>query len=333
MPVADTFYERIRELAVADPSEARRLFLEVFEENSDDLFQLVERLRRPNEGRLRQLVANAVRAHPEKGRMVSELVRWRETETDEFTRRAIEGALSDVDPGSTRSGDPQNLNRGPSQLADVYRYVSDRLRHRLRNTMLTAQTQVNLLKRPQAAGLEPQMEEMISKLSEAMISLGRELEATDFDPNHFRQRPILLTDWLRQMNSRYSARYAPVHLRLLNAHGPPVRILANDYLLEIIFWNVWLNAHQATGTNCEISIEFRTMGRAVELLVTDNGEGFPRDLKDIVFQQVYSTKNVGRGRGLLEIQDAVERLAGRVELYEALPSQYRVLIRFPLEEA
>ena len=65
---------------------------------------------------------------------------------------------------------------------------------------------------------------------------------------------------------------------------------------------------------------------------SDNGEGFSPELREIVFQQVYSSKNnSGRGRGLMEIQDAVERLAGRVELYEAKPSDFRIRISVPLE--
>ncbi len=55
-------------------------------------------------------------------------------------------------------------------------------------------------------------------------------------------------------------------------------------------------------------------------------------MREIVFQQVYSSKNnSGRGRGLMEIQDAVERLAGQIGLYEAKPSDFRIRISVPLE--
>ena len=107
---------------------------------------------------------------------------------------------------------------------------------------------------------------------------------------------------------------------------------ANEYLLETIFRNIWLNAHQSVGENCEIAITFRRQRHELEILISDNGEGFSPELKEIVFQQVYSTKNSsGRGRGLMEIQDAVERLDGRVELYEVKPSDFRIRILVPLE--
>jgi signal transduction histidine kinase len=331
MPVTEGLYELLRRLAVEDPREAKKLFLATFEANSHELSEFLTRLRKPNEGRLRQVVANSVRAHPEKGRIIPELVHWRETETDEFTRRAIEGALVDVDSVSVRTGTLQEHTSARSELADTYRYVSDRLRHRLRNTMLSAQAQANRLKKLMTADLGSEVQTIVAKLNDAMVALAREVEATQFDPEHFRHRSVALADWLRQLNLRYATQYTPVTLRLVNIESPLVRIFANDYLLETIFWNIWVNAHQATGASCEIIIVFGVTGRELELLISDNGEGFARELRDIVFQQIYSTKNLGRGRGLLEIQDAVERLAGRIELYEAKPEEYRIRIRLPLD--
>jgi signal transduction histidine kinase len=329
--VADALYDQLRKLAVEDPREAKRVFLEVFESNSPELPEVLARLGKPNEGRLRQVVANSVRVHPEKGRIIDELLKWREGETDEFTRRAIEGALVDVDI-SARSVVATGQTTGHSELAETYRYVSDRLKHRLRNTMLSAQLQANRLKKLATADPGSEVQIIAAKLNDVMVSLGRELEAMDVDPEYFWQRSVVLPDWLQQLNLRYATQYVPVKLRLINAEGSVARILASDYLLETIFWNIWVNAHQAAGENCEISIRFNAIGQRLELLISDNAEGFSRDLKDIVFQTVYSTKNAaGRGRGLMEIQDAVERLGGRVELFEVKPAEYRIRMYFPRE--
>ena len=328
--VREGLYDQLRRLAVEDPKEARRIFLEAFGANAEELTEFLARLRRPNEGRLRQVVANAVRTHPEKQRIVGELVEWRESETDEFTRRAIEGALLDVEPAALRPRIAQESNIGTGEVA-VYRYVSTRLRHRLRNSMLAAQAQANRLKSLMTPDLGPAVQTIVAKLNDAMVALGRELEATDVDPGYFAQRSIVLTDWLRQMNLRYANQYTPVALEFRGEGRRVLRITANDYLLETIFWNIWVNANQAVATGCEITIDVRANGGNLELLVSDNGSGFPHELKDIVFHQIYSTKTVDRGRGLLEIRDAVERLGGRVELYEAKASEFRIRIRLPLE--
>jgi signal transduction histidine kinase len=331
MPAPEALYERLRILAVKDPKEARKLFLAAFESNSTELHSFFAILARPNEGRLRQLVANALKNHPEKRRIVNELFRWREAETDEFARRAIEGALADVEPRYGREARTEWDIPRPSEVGDVYRYVASRLRHRLGNFMLPAQAQASQLRKLVPTGLGMDIQTVIAKLNDAMISMGRALEATDVDPDFFRQRSIALADWLRQMNVRYTAQYTAIDVKLLNEDAESVRVFANDYLLETVFWNIWVNAQQATGPHCELIINFKTRDKNVELRILDNGGGFTSDLKDIVFQQVYSTRSSSRGRGLLEIQDAVEQLGGHVELYEARPLEYRILIRLPLD--
>lgn len=331
MPAAESLYECLRRLAVEDPKEARRVFLARLQANSNDLPEFLARLARPNESRLRQVVANAIRAHPEKGRLVPDLLRWRAAETDEFTRRAIEGALADVDITDIRTSRANERIAVPGQLTAVYRYVSDRLRHRMRNTMLSAQAQANRLTKLMAGDLRAEVQATIAKLTDAMVSLGRELEATDVDPEYFKQRSIVLADWLQQLNLRYGSQYAPMTLRLVDADKAPIRVFATNYYLDTIFWNIWMNAQQAVGAGCEIMVHFKITDQEVELLISDNGAGFSPELKDVVFLEVYSTKNHGRGRGLMEIQDAVERIGGHVELYEISPSEYRIRMRFPLD--
>jgi signal transduction histidine kinase len=73
------------------------------------------------------------------------------------------------------------------------------------------------------------------------------------------------------------------------------RVFATEYLLDTILWNIRINAHQAVGLGCEITVQFHVKDRELVLVILDNGEGFPHELKDVVFQQMYSTKNPGRG--------------------------------------
>jgi signal transduction histidine kinase len=333
MQEANSLYEKLRLLAAEDPREARKLFLLTFDANGPSLFDLLATLRNPGEGRLRQVVANAVRSHPDKARIVNELIRWREAETDEFTRRAIEGALSGVDRTALKELSTRQPVGSPSELGDVYRYVSDRLRHRLRNTMLSVQTQASRLKRTIGSDSVGDVQGILGRLNDAIISMGRDLEATSLDPEYFRERSIALSDWLAQFHVRYSTRYPSITLRFVDAGDNKVRVLANEYLLETLFWNVWANAHQAVGDACQIIVSMRNTNERIELLISDNGDGFPRDIRDVVFQQVYSTKEQGRGRGMLEVQDAVERLGGRIELYAAGVEDFRIRIYLPSDMA
>ncbi len=222
------------------------------------------------------------------------------------------------------------LNRGVAER-DAYRYVSERLKHRLRNTMLSAQAEASRLRAAAVNGTADDIQVALARINDALLSLSRELEATDADPQYFRQRSIALGDWLRQMDLRYTSRYSSVNLKLINADNPEKRVFACDYLLEIVFWNIWLNAHQAAGANCSVTVVFEATGKDLILKILDSGQGFSKELNEIAFQQMYSTRTPGRGRGLLEIQEAVERLGGQIRLYEENPLEFRLQIRLPLE--
>jgi len=327
----ETLYERLRRLAIADPKSARIAFLEAFEANDNGLPDLLEHLRKAGEGRLRQVIANAVRAHPLKQRLFPELIIWQDAETDEFTRRAILGAMAESGSSVPLRRKDSSAAVLPKEVVDAYKYVSERLRHRLRNTMLSVQSQANRLKSATSRDANPDIQSTLAKMNDALLSMSRELEATDADPQHFQLRSIALGDWLRQMDVRYTTRSSSLNLKLANADGPGVRVLASDYLLETVFWNIWLNAHQAAGATCTITVIFESVGQDLILKMLDSGPGFSRDMKEVAFQAMFSTKTAGRGRGLLEIQEAVERLAGSIRFYEAQPSEYRLQISLRLE--
>ena len=260
MATSETLYERLRRLAVEDPKTARTMFLEAFEANDNDLPEFLERLRKPGEARLRQVVANALRAHPQKNRLVPELLLWRDTETDEFTRRAIAGALAGIDASALLPA-IRKLTRGVAE--GNHRRVQLRLRKIATPAAQHDAFRAGASQPSEAAaanGAVPDIQVALAKINDALLSFSRELEATDADPQHFEQRSIALGDWLRQMDLRYTSRYSSVNLKLINVDNPEKRIVASDYLLEIVFWNIWLNAHQAAGANCSVTVIFETAG-------------------------------------------------------------------------
>jgi sigma-B regulation protein RsbU (phosphoserine phosphatase) len=101
----ENLYERLRHLVVEDPREARRVFLQLLDSGGSAVDDFLVRISLPSDGRLRQLVANAVRSHRDRERLAPHLITWQEIETDEFARRAIAGALDGLD------------KRSPAQMA------------------------------------------------------------------------------------------------------------------------------------------------------------------------------------------------------------------------
>ena len=100
MQPPEILYEELRRLAVEDPREARRMFLQVLDSGGSALDRFLGRISSPAYGRLRHLVASALRNHRDRERLAPHLITWQEIETDEFTQRAIAAALDGL---ATRS--------------------------------------------------------------------------------------------------------------------------------------------------------------------------------------------------------------------------------------
>ena len=100
MQLPENLYERLRHLAVEDPREARKVFLQLLDSGGPALDHFLERISSAADGRLRHLVANALRNQQDRERLAPHLIAWHEIETDEFTRRAIAAALDGLDTRS-----------------------------------------------------------------------------------------------------------------------------------------------------------------------------------------------------------------------------------------
>jgi sigma-B regulation protein RsbU (phosphoserine phosphatase) len=100
MQAPEISYDRFRYLVVEDPGEARKVFLQLLDSGGPALDQFLGNITSPADGRLRQLVANALRNHRDKERLAPYLIAWQEIETDEFSLRAIGRALDGLDTRS-----------------------------------------------------------------------------------------------------------------------------------------------------------------------------------------------------------------------------------------
>src|SRR5215831_12284107 len=87
---------KLRRLAVEDPREARKAFLVLFDSGGSVLEQFLGQIYSPADGRLRHVVASALRNDRDKERLTPYLIAWHEIETDEFAKRAFTAALEGV---------------------------------------------------------------------------------------------------------------------------------------------------------------------------------------------------------------------------------------------
>ncbi|HEY3411903.1 MAG TPA: ATP-binding protein [Armatimonadota bacterium] len=327
-------HARLQRLVVEDPKSARVLFCELLDADVPVLEHFLARIAAPGDGRLRQMVANAVRERADKGKVVGHLVRWRAVETDEFTKRAIVAALADVDLVDHKS--PPTASLAEPLLVEAYRYVSNRLSHKVRNSLMGVDAAVMRIS-DLASGARDDLAQTgllsaMAELKDALRTLGRVVEYDEGNDEFFRLRSVCLLGWIEDMTRTYGIKYSPIDLRLPDGRARTARIIASDFLLDTIFWNLWINSHQAVDGRCSITIESTLDVGRISLILLDNGTGFPKQAVGVAFREQFSTgQATGRGRGLLEVQEAIERLQGSATLIECGAGDYRVCLVFPLE--
>lgn len=324
----------LRRSAASDPKRARSEFVAILQGQENFLSELLESASGPGDGRLRQMIATVYRINGRPSILEPWLLKWIQVESDEFTKSAIRSALAGLD---ARNEDPSSSTRSAPQLVEAYRYVSDRLCHRVRNALARPSVEIqrleHLIGSLSDSDLRRELDEILAVLKSGLIRIARVVEF-DTGDDYQAWASIPLIGWLEAAANQFASRYGQA---THSVSCPPevrrVKVRATRFLLETIFDNLWSNAIQNVDSPCHIALQcaLDRDRRFIDMTVLDNGSGFPGTQRDTAFQQIFSTKSDSRGRGLLEVADAVHRLHGEVELTEVDEQKYRIRIRLPVE--
>lgn len=97
--------------------------------------------------------------------------------------------------------------------------------------------------------------------------------------------------------------------------------------------NLLKNAIQAIVDVDEPKIEVTVLKHSseFELKVEDNGEGIEEDLKDLIFEPRFTTKNSGMGLGLAMTKKIIETYGGEIDFNSAVGQGTTFSIRIPLK--
>jgi signal transduction histidine kinase len=102
----------------------------------------------------------------------------------------------------------------------------------------------------------------------------------------------------------------------------PLPVEGDGRRLEQVVVNVLANAHRHTPSGTSITISGRTADTVVELAVSDNGSGIPREELERIFARFHRLHTVGEGSGLgLAIAKGIVELHGGRMWAEDRPGQ------------
>lgn len=328
-------YDRLRKAVVSDVKLARREFNDLRRGPPEFLHAVLTLASRPGEGRVRQMIATTARVERFASEIETWLRQWLTLESDEFARSAITSALQTDEPKIRVA----QLDRMPVEYVEAYRVVSDRLCHRVRNALtapvaaLVRLEQLTTLVSDEK--LTAELRAVVGLLKPAMQRLSR---VTEFDTGDgvMTWSPISIGDWLDAAVPVFRSQHGHSEFSLISTDRcRRLRVRATPFWLDTLFGNLWMNAVQAVETNvskpCHISVELNEVGTQLHILIRDNGSGFTSKMVESVFRTPYSTKSETRGRGLLEVADAVRQLHGEVLLLPVAVNEHRIQVRLPLE--
>ena len=104
-------------------------------------------------------------------------------------------------------------------------------------------------------------------------------------------------------------------------------------LMERVFYNLVLNAAQATASGGAVTVKTRASGGMAEIAVIDRGVGIDPKQRDNIFNPFFTTKPAGVGLGLAIVSKIVDEHGGKIAV-ESEPGKGSIfLVILPMEPA
>jgi len=101
---------------------------------------------------------------------------------------------------------------------------------------------------------------------------------------------------------------------IINLPNNNIIIDCDDEKLEIVFANLILNAMQAMSYDGTINIRIRSDEDTSSIDIEDSGPGIPDELKEKIFEPLFTTREIGTGLGLPSCRAIVEKHGGTISV-------------------
>jgi two-component system, NtrC family, nitrogen regulation sensor histidine kinase NtrY len=235
--------------------------------------------------------------------------------------------------------DLSDLLRAQKQAA--WREVARRVAHEIKNPLtpiaLSAERIHRHLKRgtaPDAASLEVirTCAETIRNAVETVRALVDEFSVLARFPAP-RPQPASLNNLVEGALIMFNGRLEGIRLRTELAHDLPA-VMADPEAIKRAVANLVDNAAEAMQDailkEITISTSLVASRDAVELIVSDTGQGVSRDVKERLFLPYFSTKQRGTGLGLAIVSRIVEDHHGSIRVEENKPVGSRFVVELPV---
>lgn len=132
-------------------------------------------------------------------------------------------------------------------------------------------------------------------------------------PLELRLAPVELAQVLDRAVTLVERENGPSKVSIYKNYSPDVPPLPLDAeLMERVFYNLLLNAAQATAPGGAVTLKTRRADGMAEVDVIDRGAGIPAKLLDTIFNPFFTTKPEGVGLGLAIVSKIIDKHGGKI---------------------
>ncbi len=220
-----------------------------------------------------------------------------------------------------------------AQRTSAWADVARRIAHEIKNPLTPIQLSAERLRKRYASKLEGDFE-VFDKCTKTIIRQVGDIGRMVDEFSSFARMPAAalerddLSDTIRQVVFLESVRLPQIEIE---TDLPPETIYAyfDNRLISQALTNLVKNAVEALETaglqnikDPTVRISARIKGDFVEVLVCDNGAGWPEENRSRLLEPYMTTRDKGTGLGLAIVAKIVEQHGGSVELMDAPPDEH-----------
>ena len=219
--------------------------------------------------------------------------------------------------------------------------VAKRMAHEINNPLTPIQLSAERIKKRYASVFKGEDLDFITHSTETIVNQVKVLRGMVNAFGEFAEEPTLTIESFNIINvikesiSLYSKRDNKKIFKL-SFHSEECVVQADEQKLRQVFNNLIKNALDATVDTASPIINIKTSNlkinneACIELIISDNGQGFEPDIVGNAFEPYVTTKTKGKGLGLAIVKHIIEEHMGHIELTNKKAQGASVIIILPL---
>ena len=206
-----------------------------------------------------------------------------------------------------------------AQRTAAWAEVARRLAHEIKNPLTPIQLSAERLQFKLADRLDPEGRVMLERATTTIVN---QVEAMKNLVNAFRDyarlpsptmAPVDINALVREVLVLYEGSRVMIHAELAADANP---VLGDATQLRQVIHNLLQNAEDALADEAhpQITLLTRTDARRVDLILRDNGPGFPPEILTRAFEPYVTTKARGTGLGLAIVKKIIDEHGGEIRV-------------------